>query len=401
MTKAFPKFSYDETLTEVRDVSDLISYISPTTVPLTALINGGSDDKPNLQKFTATSRKHEWGEKALRPATSLLTAALSDTSGTTIGVTAADGLHFALGTIFLVDSEQFIVTTKGTAAGVVIAARGAGGTTAATHANAATVRIVGRAHEEGTAAPLDSYTSPTQPFNYIQEFTRQFSASYIDQHIQRYGKYIQKLNDGRQDITDVIKMLDAEAMIENLIDIELQIIHGKKVEAASGTPARFGGILEFIATGNTTALAGASLSQKDVNDLMETIFGKVGNGGKMPSVAMCDGRSKRILTKLFGNTVVPQSVETARTAGLNVTRVETDFGSLDIVANVRYPSARIDFLCVDDISVGPLNGYGFRTEPLAKTGTFDSWQQTGSYTLEVNESVCHGSISGFDVNVPL
>ncbi len=400
MAKSFPKYTYDETLTEVRDVSDLISYISPTTVPLLALVNGGSDDKPNLAKITATARKHEWGEKKLRPATSLLTGAL-DNSSTTVNVTAADGLHFTLGTLFKVDDEQFLVTTKGTSAGVVVAARGQGGTTAAAHNNASVVRMIGRAHEEGTAAPLDTYNSPTQPYNYVQEFLRQFSTSYIEQHIQRYGKYIQRLSDGRQDITNVVKMLDAEAMIENLIDIEYQLIHGKRVEAAAGVPARFGGVLEFMDSGNIVALGGVSLAQKDVNDLMETIFGKVGGGGKMPSVAMCDGRSKRILTKLFGNPVYPTTPEEGSTAGLAVTNITTDFGDLKVIANVRYPTARIDFLSIDDISVGPLDGYGFRTEMLAKLGSYDSWQQLGAYTMEMDESVCHGSISGFDTSVPL
>lgn len=398
--KSFLKVSYDSTLDEVRDMSDVISYISPTTVPLLAMINGGSEDSPDLAKPAVQSRKAEWQEKTLRPASSLLTAALSDTTGTTVNVTATDGLHFTLGTMFRVDTEDFIVTTKGTAAGVVIAARGQGSSVAATHASGATVTITGRAHEEGTAAPTDSYTTPTQPYNYVQEFVEQISASFIEQGIKRYGNLVELLGGGRKDITNVIKMLEMEAQIKNLINLELQVIHGKRVEGSAGVPARFGGLLTFMDSDNVKDLSGASLQDKDVNDLMEIVFNKVGNGGKMPDVVVTNGRTKRILTKLFGRPVTPNAVEDARLAGLSVEYIEHDFGRLAIAANARYP-ARMDFLCLDDIEVLPLEDNQFRSIPLGITGTFNAWELPGTYTLKMKQSVCHASIGNYDINMPV
>ena len=396
--KPFIKVTYDSTLDEVRDMSDVIDFISPTEVPLLALVNGGKDDEPNMRLSAVEGRKPEWQEKILRPASTLLTAAL-DASETTLGVTATDGLHLTKGTVLLVDNEQMLVTTAGTAAGVVVVERAQGGTTGATHASGATATIVGRAHAEGTDADTDSYTTPTQPYNYVQEFVDTIGASDIEKGIKRFGSLVEYLGGGKKDITNVLKMLMMESQMKNLINVELSLIYGKRVEGASGVPARFGGILEFMASGNKTDLNGASVTEKDVNDLMETIFNQTGGSG-MPDIVMTNGRGARILTKLFGNTVVPTSVESAKRAGLSVVSITTDFGDLSIVKNVRYPN-RIDFLRADAIEVVPLEDNVFTSRPLGRKGTYEQWMQSGAYTAIVRKSISHGTIYDYDTNLPV
>lgn len=397
--KSFVKVTYDSTLDEKRDISDVIDFVDPVEVPFLAMVNGGGDMDPNMRLAAIESRKGEWEEKKLRPATTLLTAAI-DASETTLGVTATDGLHLTKGTILLIGSEQFLVATAGTSAGVVVVAtRPQGGTTAATHALGATVTIIGRAHEEGKDANTDSYTNPTQPYNWAQEFVETIGASDIEKGIKRFGSLVEYLGGGKKDVTNVIKMLVMESQIKNLINVELQLIYGKRVEMASGIPARFGGVLEFMDSANKVDLNGASLTIKDMADLMETIFGKTG-GKSMPDVAMTNYRGARILTALYGNTVSPTTVKEGKYGGLAVTTITTEGGDLDIIKNVRYPN-RIDLLRSDCIEVVPVEDNQFTSVPLGRKGTYEEWMQSGSYTAIVRKSVCHGSLSNWDTTLPL
>jgi hypothetical protein len=105
-------------------------------------------------------------EDTMAPLSTTLAAAISTTSALTIQLTNPTYVH--AGHMVLVDSELMLVDSANANGTVVLRKRGAGGTTAATHANAAAVTIEGISARPGSTPSIGYTTTTTQPYNWQQ-----------------------------------------------------------------------------------------------------------------------------------------------------------------------------------------------------------------------------------------
>lgn len=372
---ANPQYTYGETTTIKRSVVDRIDIVSAKAVPVLKKLSPGMS---NLS-VACEEVKYEWPEDLMPITSSLVATATISTNTTTFAVTAAEGEYFLKGMILLIDSEQVLVTTKGTGADVVTISRQWGSTAEASHAVGATVEIIGRAAEEGADAPDDSYTAPTMPFNYIQNFVSEVSITDWNTVIKRYG------------IKNPWKYYEDKKLAYVMQLVERQMFYGKPVIAASGTPGSFGGFEEYILAGNKNDISSAALTSSDIHDLLKEIFALVGEE-YMPTLAICNAHVHLKVTSFYEPNV--RTIRGETTGGVVITRVETALGSLDLLLSKTCPAAKMYLLNPDMIGLGSLRGEAFHVMEMARTGTKEQRLLSGTYTMEMRNPRCHGLIYG-------
>ena len=156
-------------------------------------------------------------------------------------------------------------------------------------------------------------------------------------------------------------------------------------------------MFELCASGTTIAAGNQPLSV----DLLKQLFRAMSEAGAAfgNMVLFCGADQKQRITTLYEkqlgyNTPAPRNV-----AGMNITRIETDFFELGIAYDPHVPSDR---LLVADVSVCapvfqdvPGKGTLF-LEDLAKTGAAEKKQIYGQIGLDHGPAFLHGSITGLD-----
>lgn len=381
---ANPKLSYGETTTIKRSVVDQIEIVSPKATPVLKRLSPGM----NNLSVVCDEVKYEWVEDELSITSSLLATATINTTTTTAEITEHEGEYILKGMIVLIDSEQMLIGTKGTADDIITFAttvgRGWGSTTATTHAVGAVVEIIGRTHIEGADAPDDSYTVPTMPYNYIQTFQAEVQLSDIEAAIKRWG------------VRDQWAYQEGKKLSETMKWVERQMFYGKAVALATSTPGSFGGFEEYTLAANKNNLSDAELLRSHLEDLLQEIFVLVGEEF-MPNLLICNGWVKRKISKFYEPYV--RTVRDESTGGQTISRVETDLGALDILLSKTCPAAKAYVLNTNMIGLGPLKGEGFHILDLARTGTAEQRMLVGTYTMEMRNPKCHGMIYGISTSL--
>lgn len=382
------KVSYANTTTAVRSVVNEIDLMSVKEVPFLKRISGGDEENPSLASLSADCRatKYEWIEDEDFALETTLGAAVADTSTTSLTLAAGDVGKVNEGMILLVDDEQMRVTAT-TGSSPITVARGWGGTTAATHSDGAAVLVVGRVHEEGADAPSAIYSYPTMPYNYVQEITDTIKLSEIEQAIQRYG------------IDNAVEFETQKRTRELMRLVERQCFYGKRVAFDSGVPGSFGGLETFIPAANIVDASGGALTTTHINTVLQTIYQTAGRN-MLPDTILVGAWGKRKISSLYGlMTGVTNNRDIAeRRGGVIVDVIQHDFGgTIDVMLSPWQPKDKVYLLRMDEIGIGPLQGKAFAREMLAKTGTSDKWMISGSYTLEVRKSKCHGLIDNISL----
>lgn len=181
-------------------------------------------------------------------------------------------------------------------------------------------------------------------------------------------------------------------------DVEHTFLNGSYNKAADVSQAnKTRGMFELCASGTTIAAGNQPLSV----DLLKQLFRAMSEAGAAfgSMVLFCGADQKQRITTLYEkqlgyNTPAPRNV-----AGMNITRIETDFFELGIAYDPHVPSDR---LLVADVSVCapvfqdvPGKGTLF-LEDLAKTGAAEKKQIYGQIGLDHGPAFLHGSITGLD-----
>ena len=377
------RFTYSETATQVRSVVDVFDVMSPKEVPFLKLISGGTDEKPSLNSLSieCTASKYEWLDFEDPPLSTTLGANIDNTQ-TNISVASGTGKNIVEGHILLIGNEQLLVgawTSDGDTN--IPVTRGFAGTTAAAASSGATVTIIGRVHKEGGESPNDRVVYPTNPYNWVQEWTASLALSEMEQAIARYG------------IDDAIEHETATKTRDLFRIIERHLLwQDKRVQGSGTTPAVCAGLKFFIPSGNTLDVSNNALTTTHVQNLLQTIYTNVGMAN-MPDTLICGPWVRRKLTSIFAannQTVYREANNDKVRGGVSVDVVVTDFGPLNIVLSDLINPSDMFVVKTDYLGFGPLRGKEFRREMLAKTGTTDKWMITGNYTFEVRCAKCHG-----------
>lgn len=358
----------------VRSVVDTFKLARPQEYPFLKWISGGADNKPALNNLskTPTNTKYEWPERTGFPRTTLLAAAIATTVVATLTVTAADGPFMLKDFILLIEStgEQVLVITKGDGAGLVGIQRGWGGTTAATALLGATVRVIGTVHTEGADSVDDNYATTSIYNNFFQEFSREINITEMRMGVEVYAEP-----------SDLLARDTTEKTAEIYEAMETQAWYGKKVDPSGTGKGAMGGFEQYCAAGYVFDASAAALTTTMLQNGMLACTRKTGKT-QMPDTLFVGAWGKVKMSQLYQSVPTLYEMASARTGGVVIDTVMTDFGPLDIVYDPFMPESQVALAKSGTIKMGPLPKNELKRKPLAITGTSAKFQISGAYTIE-------------------
>lgn len=146
-----------------------------------------------------------------------------------------------------------------------------------------------------------------------------------------------------------------------------------------------------------TAYKCATLTTTHIDDLLQLVYDNGGISEQGTATIVANSAQKRAISKAYAN-AYGKFQETSRTVGgVNVTTLETDFGTLNVMLNRFVPQHKLLVAsleqCMPVFLEVPEKGHFF-AEPLAKTGASDDVQLYGEVGLAYGNEKSHGYLSG-------
>ena len=365
-------YSATQSATYILDLSEVISSILLDDTDFISEIG--------ISSQAATQTKHEWDEDALNATTVLQSGgtqaqmALGHTSGTVIRFSSSQVGRITAGTLLknsLSGKTEVIQVTAVSSTSATVS-RGAGGTSAQTHAAAAVWDIIAHPRPQGMTGPKDESTARTRPFNYTQIFSKGVIVTGTANAIKHNGI-------GREDMYQVDMRLR-----ELKRELDRSAINGVRLgNVATTTYTAMGGIIEwvgFIGAGNNRGTA-ETLTPSVLNAMAKDVY----DSGGRPDMVLVGGTQKQ---KISGfDQEFRRSTLDSRRAGFTVEEFVTDLGvNLRVVVDRWVPSDVAVVLDSSRVKIMPLQGRAFFLEKLAKTGDAENWQIVGEYTMEVRNA---------------
>lgn len=141
----------------------------------------------------------------------------------------------------------------------------------------------------------------------------------------------------------------------------------------------------------------AALTKDTIDDLAQMCFDNGGLTGGLGTM-LVNSSQKRAVTNAYATAYAKAApLQSANVGGVDVQRVETDFGPLNIMLDRHVPQDAIVVTSLDQLRPVFLNVPGkgvFFEEALAKTGASEDVQIYGEIGLEYGSERAHGVIRG-------
>lgn len=370
MALTSPLTTYSDTTPQKRVVTDVISLIDPSDAPMIDALGGLDGASSKFEFVNEPSTKVEWLEDTLISLTGLLNGTITSTA-TTITLTDAD--NFQEGHIIEIDSERMWVSLVNNATEVVTVTRAYEGSSA-THADSATVTIVGMARLEGADSDDVAFTDRTSGSNYTQIFHTEVKVSRSQQQISQYGISDEMAYQGDKAIPSLMRLLEKQFFIATTF----------KAGSAT-TPRQFAGYQGFVTDNKTT---GASLAQSQFENAVKAAYS---DGGSGPWLAMCHPDNLQKVKNLYDSSNFLRVDRTEQTLGMVIERILTPYGVVDLLLDRWAKSGQIPL--VDPKHAGFLTYYPFTQEMLAKSGDWDKSEVVGEFTLCIRQDKAHALLT--------
>ena len=374
--------SYTDTTPHKRAIADLIDLIDPSEVPLLKYLGigekgqGGSSKVKSFRIVNWPHTKVEWLEDELKTLTTTTSVTLSSDT-TAISFAAANRLR--KGNVILVNGsggEYMMVTSVSSNSATV--SRNWGGTQA-TFASGVTIEVVSNAHVEGEDSAASVTMDISAPYNYSQIFEDQVKVSGTQIELQQYG------------IDNEYDYQTQKVFKEQMRLMEKSLFHGQRQAGAAATSRGFGGLKTFI-TDNTTGLASAALTQKQLEDSIQAAWTDGGN----PDLIICNAWGKRKISSFYTPAVRTTRDETR--GGVMIDEVDTEFGTLRVLMDRWCPSTELYIVQTEYVGVIPFPKREFFEEELAKSGDYKLGHILGEYTFVVRCDKAHARIEAMSTS---
>ncbi len=366
--------TYGQTAGIKLDIEDGIYTLTATDVPLLGTYNGTNTPAgPGRSIFArelVSAKKIEWLEEDLLVARSDLSAAYT-AGGTTVAVTAGDGLKFQEGMVIRIDEELMRITAVATDTLTVTTAFG--GTTNASHASGADVIGVGTSLPEGSDPKEARWKDRGGLYNLTEIFgPYKIQVSGTEEVVAKYG------------VSSEFDHQAANRTREIMVEIEQAALYGRRFEDTTNKWRTMGGLYYFITSNvntTTTDITEAALIDQQVNAY---------NAGGSVDTLIVGAKQKRKLSAL--NAGVIRIDRSDRVRGQVVDVFESDFGSLDIVLDRWVRDTDMFGVSREYVNWAVLRP--LMVEQLAKTG--DSWaaQILCEYSMKVRMEKRHFRFTG-------
>lgn len=376
-------YTYNDTVTLQRTVSALIKIINPNDIPLQKLL--GLNKEKTVQMQSWGNNKYAWLQDTLKVRSTTTTEALDDTE---TGIDVTDGTLFKKGDVLKGDDEKFWVSDV--TSNTLTVVRGWGSTVAAAHNSGITLTYLFSARLEGAPNTDSAYTVPTEVVNYTQIFHGSLSVSGSEMEAKRYGitdtrkyrmmKLIGGLGSGDGNMGDAGDLL---------IDLENTFYYGEPIQRATGVASATGGFESFVTT-NVTNLNGDPLNPANLFDSIQSAWGY----GK-PNLIICNSHGKSKINAFFKDSVRTERSE--KTGGITISKIETDFGILDVLMTKQCPTDRMLIVQKNLAGWGTLRSW--REEAMGKIGDSSETQVIGEYGFILENERAHAVIKGMSTTL--
>ena len=153
----------------------------------------------------------------------------------------------------------------------------------------------------------------------------------------------------------------ADRLIELKMDTEHYVINGKM--DTESEERQMAGLLELI--DETHRLEATGLSEEDFIDALQKVW-EAGAQGEL--YCFVNASIKRQINKIFKDQVSQVGKQGEQGMGIIITRIETDFGNINLVLDRHMPADKILIVDLDKVELAELRKVAY-TE-LAKTGDY-------------------------------
>ncbi len=367
--------SYDNIVPDRRMVSDkiiLADVFDRTTIDILGLNN-----ESKFRFVNEPQRQYEWLEDTFVPVTDTLTGSggLAADSTTTTGLFTTPKLY-QVGMVILIDAEQIWVSAVDTSTGQLTLVRNRGGTQA-THANSATVTIVGTARLEGADSDNSPSTEVTSQSNFSQIFQREIEISRSDKKFPSYGI---------ADPEDYMIEMRMKELVQELNKLPYRGV--KQAGSSAHTQGRgAGGFSTFITT-NITAAGSVALNRSHIDVQLQAAF----DAGGVPTLLFCNSFQQRRINSLYEDMIRTEREE--RVGGHRIQWLENPIGGPDIQIVVDRHAITSEVWLIDPRYTGYLTIDAFFYEKLAKNGDAERGEVVGEYGFALAFEKAHAGITG-------
>lgn len=208
---------------------------------------------------------------------------------------------------------------------------------------------------------------------------------------------------GSNPVGDEMTWQITQALKQIARDVNLGFLTGTFANPATNATARqTRGLLEAVTTNVLDGLGTADLAATSgdlLGDLMKAVWDNGGIRESETRTLLCNSTQKRKLTQRY-ITGANYQEGSRNVGGVNVTTIETDFGTLNVMLEPAMPQDQIAVVSLEECAPRflPIPGKGFMfVEPLSKTGAAEKSQIYGEVGLEYGIESHHGKYTGLAV----
>lgn len=306
-----------------RDVDDKLHYLYAKETQFVQLMRYFGGVK-NVRNF-----KFEMYEQDIEAQTTLLTAAAVATA-TAIAVTAGTGKYFAEGSLIIVaegtTDTRHVVTSVATDTLTIDPVVPTGGYT-----SGATVRVIGKAIEEGGTIGSGYYVEPSPVYNYTEQI---WDAYEVSDRMANTDTYYSK---------DMIRTQKDQMNRRFMRQLEKRAFWGKRdTDTLNSKPISFtGGLKDFI---SSYAVSGASITETGFLTMLKNST-MTGSGKR---VLLCSGT---LLNKFIGWGIADRFMDNrdmSKKLGFNINKYDSPYAELFIVRSKMLDKVESDAAFIVD-----------------------------------------------------
>lgn len=157
-----------------------------------------------------------------------------------------------------------------------------------------------------------------------------------------------------------------------------------------------GAAIDLVNDGTATVQPLAAVGVEDIESLLQSVFDNGGISEQETATLIVNSKQKRAISKAYANAYGKFQEMSRTVGGVNVTTLETNFGTLNVMLDRMVPQHKLIVASLEQLAPVflevPSKGHFF-AEPLAKTGASDDVQLYGEVGLAYGNEKSHGVLN--------
>lgn len=159
----------------------------------------------------------------------------------------------------------------------------------------------------------------------------------------------------------------SDRLVETKRDLEWYYINGTKTAESDSTPRQMNGLLNLVNSNNVINAQGKTFSEDLILDGLQAMWD---HGAQGEYYALVNAGVKRLINSFskLGNIRVNIETGTEKVLGVTVVKIESDFGTINLVLDRHMPADALLALDLEQVEIAELRGTFY--EDLPKSGDY-------------------------------